>query len=143
MNAKAIAAFAAAITPLLALAAFWPSIEPAANWFLATIGRILERPVVHSVVTAITLGVLFAAFVPHVPWKRVQAWAPDRTKMVTRCVAVAIAGLVAFRLQHPKSADEYEAAIIFSTLAAGFTSALWTTLAGFLYRVKDKPESLK
>lgn len=140
MNPKVTAAVSA-ISTVLALFAFWPQVQPFADWFLTTSGSLLQRPVVHAVITAITLGVLVAAFVPHIP--RLDRLKPDTTKALTRMVGVVVAFVVAYRLQAPTSPKEQEAALMFSTLAAGTTSALWTTFAGFFYRFKARPESLK
>jgi hypothetical protein len=142
MNAKTTAAVSA-ISTVLGLFAFWPSVQPFADWFIATSGNLLQRPVVHAVLTAVTLGVLVAGFVPHIPLKLIQNWPPTTTKAVTRSVGVLVAFLVAYRLQGPSTQKEIEAALIFSTLAATTTSAAWTTLSGLLYRVKAKPESLQ
>lgn len=142
MNAKLTAAITAA-TSVVALLALWPQVQPFADWLLATSGTLLGRPVVRAVLTAVTLGVLVAGFVPHIPLKFIQNWPPATTKAVTRSVGVLVAFLVAYRLQGPTTQKEIEAALIFSTLAATTTSAAWTTLSGLLYRVKAKPESLQ
>ncbi len=142
MNAKLTAALTAA-TSVVALLALWPQVQPFADWLLVTSGSLLQRPVVHAVLTAVTLGVLVAGFVPHIPLGLIQRWPVGTTKAVTRSVGVIVAFLVAYRLQAPSSQKEVEAAFIFSTLAATTTSAAWTTLSGLLYRVKAKPESLK
>lgn len=142
MNAK-LTASVSAISTVLALFAFWPSIQPFADWFLLTSGSLLQRPVVHAVLTAITVGVLLAAFIPHLPIPRMAQWKPDTTKAVTRLVGVLVAFVVAYRLQAPANQLQVEAALIFSTLAAVATSAVWTTFAGLFYRVVTRPESLK
>jgi hypothetical protein len=138
-----VTAMVSAIGSALALFAFWPQVQPFADWFLTTSGSLLQRPVVHSVLTAITVGVLLAAFIPHLPIPRMARWAPDTTKAVTRLACVLVTFMVAYRLQAPGSQREIEAALIFSTLAALAASAAWTTFAGFFYRFKARPESLK
>jgi hypothetical protein len=137
VNAK----WTAAATAILGVLALWPAAQPFADWFLTTSGSLLQRPVVHAVITAIALGVLVAAFVPHLPI--LNRLKPDTTKAVTRLVGVVVAFVVAYRLQAPGTDKEQEAALIFSTLAAGTTSAAWTTFAGLFYRFKARPESLK
>jgi hypothetical protein len=142
MNPKLTAALTAA-TSVVALLALWPQVQPFADWFLSTSGSLLQRPVVHAVLTAIALGVGFAAFIPHLPIPHMDRWKADTTKAWTRFVGVLIAGVVAYRLQAPETQAQIEAALIFSTLAAVSTSAVWTTFAGLLYRFKARPESLK
>lgn len=139
MNAK----WTAAATAIVGVLALWPQAQPFVDWFLSTSGNLLQRPVVHAVITAIAVGVLVAAFIPHIPLPHMDRLEPNTTKALTRTVAVVVSFLVAYRLQAPSTGKEQEAALIFSTLAAGTTSALWTTFAGFLYRFKARPESLK
>jgi hypothetical protein len=143
MNKTTITSFASAATALLALFAFWPQVQPAADWFLSTSGSLLQRPIVQAVITAITIGVLLASVIPHLPFPIMARWEPGTTKAVTRTFCMSVAGYCAYTLIDPASQKARESALIFSLLAALGSSAVWTTLAGLLYRFKARPESLK
>lgn len=131
-------ATAATVAPIAAVAAMWPNFEPALDWFVRTSSLILERPTVQAVIVSMTLGVLLALFIPQIaPGK----WQPSTTKAMTRvlCMAVTFAScLVLLRGQ-----QEASITLVYATLSALASSAVWTTASGLLYRVTDKPESLK
>lgn len=133
-----------AITALAALFALWPNFEPALDWFVRTSALILLRPQVQAVLASIAVGVLLAGLLPHVPLPWWQRRPSGTTKAVTRFLCVLVTFAACMALSDPHSAFEQRSALVYSTLAAFASSAVWTTLSGLLYRVGNlKPESLK
>lgn len=128
------------VTGLAAVFAFWPSFEPALDWFVKNSAIILERPQVQAVIGAITIGVLLALFLPHMlPGK----WSRTTTKAVTRFVSFLTTGICAYVLANPTNPVEVRTALVYALLAALASAQLWTTFSGLLYRVAPTPESLK
>lgn len=137
MSAKFWTGLGAALVPIGAVAAMWPQFEPALDWFVRTSALILERPTVQALIVSMLLGVLLAGFLPHVV---PGTWRPSATKAITRglCMTVTFAACGVLLRDQPAAY-----ALVYCTLSALASSAVWTTASGLLYRVADKPESLK
>lgn len=131
----------AALLPVAAVFAMWPSFEPAFDWFFRMTMLILDRPVVQAVLGSMTVGVLLAGFLPHL--HLLDRWPAERTKAVTRLLCVAVTFACCYILLNPQDSQQQSYALVYATLAGLASSAAWTTAAGLLYRVADKPESLK
>jgi peptidoglycan/LPS O-acetylase OafA/YrhL len=129
-----------AVAGLAAIFAFWPSFEPALDWFIKNSAIILERPQVQAVIASIAIGVMLAGFLPHVVPGR---WPAETTKALTRLVCFLVTGICAYFLANPTNPVESRTALIYALLAALASAQVWTTLSGLLYRVAPKPESLK
>jgi hypothetical protein len=141
MNApKWQAGILSAVAGLAAIFAFWPSFEPALDWFIKNSAIILERPQVQAVLGSMTIGVLLAGFLPHVA---PGYWPMERTKALTRLVSFLVTGICAYYLAAPTNPVEVRTAMIYALLAALASAQVWTTLSGLLYKVAPKPESLK
>jgi hypothetical protein len=139
-KSKWYASLISVIAALAGIFAFWPSFEPALDWFIRNSAIILERPQVQAVIASIVIGVLLAGFLPHIaPGK----WPAEQTKALTRFVSFAVTGICAYFLANPSNAVESRTAMIYALLAALASAQVWTTLSGLLYRVAPKPESLK
>lgn len=121
----------------------WGHVEPMATWLVANAGIMLARPQVQMVLTSMSVGILLSGAIPHSPFRSVKAWSPDFTKAVTRGVCFAITFVCALALSNPANDVEWRTAIVYALLSGGCGMALWTTLAGFVYRVAPRPESLK
>lgn len=142
-NKKWFASFVASITALGMLFAQWANFEQALDWFLKVSLLIMERPTIQAVIVSIMAGVSLASFIPHLPIPWLRNWSPDKTKYWTRFTAIVTTFGFCALLLHPQDIDQWSVAFPYCTLAAGLSSALWTTLSGLLYRVVTKPESLK
>lgn len=135
--------YASALSFVAALAgifAFWPTFEPALDWFVKNLALIIMRPQVQAIMASITIGVLLAGFLPHaVPGR----WSMERTKALTRFACFIVTGVCSYVLTNPTSPADVRTALIYALLAALASSQVWTTFSGLLYRVTDKPDSLK
>lgn len=133
----------ATLTAMGVLFAQWSNFEQALDWFLKVSMLILDRPTIQAVIVSILAGVSLASFLPHTPFPCRRRWSPNKTKYWTRFTAVTTTAIFCVILLQPKGIDAWSVAFPYATLAAGLSSALWTTLAGLLYKVVPKPESLK
>jgi hypothetical protein len=140
---KWYASLISVLTAAAGVLAFWPSFEPALEWFLKVSMIILENQVARAVMTSIIAGVSLASFVPHIPSQRIHDWPAHKTKAVTRTVAVITTFACCLLLLQPGSPYTWAVAFFHATIAAGFSSAVWTTLSGLYYRIAPRPESLK
>jgi len=137
---KLFASLLSVVTALAGIFAFWPSFEPALDWFVRNSAIILERPQVQAVIASMMIGVLLAGFLPHiVPGK----WPSEKTQALTRLVCFLVTGICAYVLANPRDAVEMRTALIYALLAALASAQVWTTMSGLIYRVAPKPESLK
>lgn len=134
------AALLSTVTALAGIFAFWPTFEPALDWFIKNSAIILERPQVQAVLGSMTIGVLLAGFLPHVAPGH---WPMEKTKALTRFVSFLVTGICAYYLAAPTNPVEVRTAMIYALLAALASAQVWTTLSGLLYKVAPKPESLK
>ena len=128
------------VATLAAVFAFWPSFEPALDWFIKNSAIILERPQVQAVLGSMTIGVLLAGFLPHVAPGH---WPMEKTKALTRFASFLVTGICAYYLAAPSNPVEVRTALIYALLAALASAQVWTTLSGLVYKVATKPESLK
>ena len=140
---KWYASMISVLTAAAGVLAFWPSFEPALEWFLKVSMIILDKPLNQAILTAIIAGVSLASFVPHIPLRCVHDWPPQKTRAVTRTVAVVTTFVCCLLLLAPDTRYAWAVAFFQATIAAGFSSAVWTTLSGLYYRIAAKPESLK
>ncbi len=134
------AGLGAALVPVAAVFAMWPSFEPALDWFVRTSTTILERPTVQALLTSMTTGVLMALFLPHVLPDKLSAGV---TKALTRFLCGSVAFAACYVLLAPHTRQEQSYALVYATLAWLASAQVWTTASGLLYRVAEKPESLK
>jgi len=139
-KSKWYASLLSVVAALAGIFAFWPSFEPALDWFIKNSAIILERPQVQAVLGSMTIGVLLAGFLPHVAPGR---WPMERTEALTRLVCFVVTGICAYFLAAPANPVEVRTALIYALLAALASAQVWTTLSGLIYRVAPKPESLK
>ena len=135
------AGLGAALVPVAAVFAMWPTFEPALEWFVKTSILILERPVVQAVLVSMAIGVLLAGFLPHL--HLLDNWPPSRTRAVTRGLCIAVTFAACYVLLNPVDSQQQAYALVYATLSGLASSAVWTTISNLLYRVAPKPESLK
>lgn len=141
VNAKSIAATAAAVTPFLGLFAFWDKLEPALNWGVKLISLIASNSSAQALLESIGAAVVLCAFIPYLPGlHRLQ---PSTTKAWTRFGCGLLTFTFYLVLVEPVGLTRWAHAVFEGIIAGGAASALWTTAAGLLYKVADKPESLK
>lgn len=139
-KSKWLASALSVVTALAGIFAFWPTFEPALDWFVKTSSLILGRPQVQAVIASITIGVMLAGVLPHVA---PDNWPSSRTKALTRLVSFLVTGVCAYYLAAPINPVDQRTALIYALLAALASAQVWTTLSGILYKVAPKPESLK
>ncbi len=139
-KSKWYASLLSVVAALAGLFAFWPTFEPALDWFVKNSAIILMRPQVQAVIVAIAIGVLLAGFLPYIaPGK----WPAARTEALTRLVCFLTTGTCAYFLAAPVTPTDVRTALIYALLAALASAQVWTTLSGLLHRVTPKPESLQ
>ncbi len=134
------AGIAAGLAPIAVVAAMWPSFEPFLDWFVKVSLLILDRPTVQAVLASMALGVLLAGWLPHFAPDK---WEAGRTKAVTRFVSFVLTFAGCYVLLHPQTLQEQAYALFYCGLSSVASAQAWTTASGLLYRMKDKPESLK
>ena len=134
------AGLGAALVPVAAVFALWPTFEPALDWFVKTSILILDRPVVQALIVSMAIGVMLSGFLPHLAPAK---WQPSTTRLVTRLVCGGVTFASCYALLNPQDAAQQRYALVYCTLAWMASAQVWTTLSNLFYRVAPKPESLK
>lgn len=144
MDAKKFMAGASAVlVPAAAILALWPQIEPFADWLLKVVTLALNRPFAQTAALAVAAGITLAAFIPHIPGRFMARLQASTTKGWTRFSAGFFTFGFFLMLARPVTISQWADVGISAFVVGGFAAAGWTTFAGWFYKVKERPESLK
>lgn len=134
------AGLGAALVPIAAVFAMWPSFEPALDWFVRVSMLILDRPTVQAVLVSMTVGVLLSGWLPHFA---PATWPAGRTEGVTKFLCGILTFLSCYFLLNPHGLEEQKIALVYCGLSCLASAQAWTMASGLFYRIAAKPESLK